>query len=192
MELLNPLLDAYEEPVVLAGPIGEAVGKEHALVAESGAAAEVLAGPPAPLADGPMPKRRRRRTGLETVVTLEYGNIYYFPSNGNFEARCQKHQGRCTLTRRAGLGNSAGSSTDVPGHGGRPLGLLAAWLSIAEFTDDKAAHKHRGMIQRLAGAEQRSIRAEARRLLEQVPGSEDLFAAEAPSATGEAEPEVVA
>ena len=144
--LLDPLLEAYD--LALAPPDPEA-----SAFLDDAPRVEVDAGvPPPPLPppldppayEGrapPVANRRRRRGGDELHLVLPTGEITYFPSNGNFEARCFAHADeRCTLTRKGGF--AAASSRG--GQPLRPLGLLAAWLDLSTVAFEKSEHKDLG------------------------------------------------
>ena len=188
-EMLRPLLEAYDEgDVELAHPDEDAhVGEPEApLVAAM--EEHPAPPPPPPVAAPPSPAAssvvsgKRRRLGLELSVAYGGGMLMYYPSNGNYEARCLVHSGqRCTLTRRAGLHQALPSSGVAPGRG-RPLGFLAAWLDQATLSGSKGEHKAPELLKRLASPEQREYRYVHRLGLAAQEGTNTPFEQEAPSA----------
>ena len=107
------------------------------------------------------------RIGAIATVGLEGGDIRYY-RKGDFTATCRFHPG-CILTR-----------TSMPGRRpaqGRPLGLLAAWLSLRP--ESKAEHFNR------ANWPDAARRQAARVELSHVFGSAELFACERPRRDGE-------
>ena len=194
--LLDPLLLRYDEDFELPREDEEVVPEGGVIVAApttpppSGEPLGPPPLPPPPLAPFPA-GARRARVREEIVVRCDGGTITYYPSNGNFEARCCPHFAeRCTLTRKGG--GVAASSTSAPVH--RPLGFLAAWLALSGVCEDKADHKRADYVRRLRGAEEREYRYECRQKLATQLGADLLFERETPTtATGvEAEPAAVA
>ena len=121
------------------------------------------------------------------------GDIVYYPSNGNFEARCHRHKAeRCTLTKVAGASGAASSSARAPALK-RPLGFLAAWLESSCGVDDKASHKTKAFLDHLGSAAQRDFRQRCRAEIVATPGGEALLDEE-PNEEGQGvdfEPEIV-
>lgn len=197
-DMLHPLLDAYQEDLNLADPEPETVAQTDGQ-ADVRAAADVVEPetaprpPPPPQPEVARGKRKRTKAGLQTSVTMANGTIVYFPSNGNFEARCAVHASeRCTLTRKGCDEAGASSSSTVPA-GQRPLGFLAAWLVVADSRADKKEHKDRTFLASLGGQEERRFRYECRTELGRQEGSDELLSHEAPTAAValELEPERV-
>ena len=195
--LLHPLLDAYEEPLILPAPDAPPSGEDSG--GEEVRQRDFPTGHPpppvpvaAPRADEQPPRKRQARASLHSSVAMANGVIMYYRSNGNFEARCSLHADeRCTLTRRS-FSMAASSSASAPRFC-RPLGLLAAWLEMGAACENKASHKARATLARLAGAEQRAFRHECREALSQTPGADELLAEEtaSPGEGLQADPEVV-
>ena len=90
------------------------------------------------------------------------GGRLCFYQNGNFQAECDSHGTRCTLTRK---GRDA-KAVDK----GRPLGLLMQWLGVGPLTDD-ASHPTDPDFVRPSFERRKLYREE----LLALPGSEDLF-----------------
>ena len=193
--LLDPLLDAYDMAMV-APDADVDVFPGHPASPDSTLREPAPPTPPLPppLPDvgraAPMPNRRRRRGGDEINVVLPNGEITYFNSNGNFEARCFAHADeRCTLTRKGGY---AAASSRVR-QALRPLGLLAAWLDYSTISEDKQQHRDPASLRRLASAEERNYRYECRLALQELFGADALFdrEGEAAGAVLDEEPETV-
>eukprot|EP00971_Amphidinium_carterae_P224126 4447366-Amphidinium_carterae.1 len=131
-------------------------------------------------------KRSGVRGALQAAlaeVRLPSGRIAYHETKESFEAVCSRHPG-CTLSRtckpRRGQ-NSAGFPK-----GGRPLGLLAAWLACD--CDSKATHRARAQLESLT----HDLRAAARYGLSEVDGGLALLSLEREQADGEtSEPELL-
>ena len=183
--LLDPLLDLYEEPLVFAEvPEGivEAETADGAIPLEAPAPAVEPPPLPPPLAgpDQQGPKRRRRGPQAPAEVTLATGRICFF-ANGNFEAQCFMHlDERCTLGKRGGR-DRGGSSSDIGEH--RPLGFLAAWLSMNHF-DTKADHKNKEFLKELMSPARKDFRKAHRTMLATHEGAAALFAEEAAPVAG--------
>lgn len=193
--LLDPLLDMYEAPPEAPVFASEATTGGEASSSrppETHSTTSVAASDPAPPAQprAAAQRRRRRAPSLECTIMVDGGSITYYESNDNFEARCHAHfESRCTLTRAA----AANRSTLATGaRGGRPLGFLAAWLSVGHACADKKAHKERASVARIGAATGHDIRKACRRSLADVIGADILLQHErAPAAGEEEEPLVV-
>ena len=124
------------------------------------------------------------------VLAVEFDTISLLETNQSSAARCRLHEDeRCTLTRAA---HRAAGSTAPAQRGGRPLGLLAAWLSVASMFPDKESHRDPKILRELSGREGLDTREAARVALRGVAGSETLFAKEKPAGPSEGdEPGVV-
>ena len=195
LDLLVPLLDAYDDaPDFVCGDPTDVPSEEPPLPAPPvdpplPVPASAKACPPPPTPDVPRTRARKHDKG-EVMFVLETGTIHYHRSNGNFEARCLKHEGeRCTLTR-AGP-RDAGSSADTPATR-RPVGLLAAWLACGPLAHDKEAHKNKEDLARLAGPDGFEFRRDERERVKTLPGAEEVLRRESgqPAGSGE-EPDVV-
>ena len=197
LELLNPLLDAYEEDLGLLHPSTSAAPP----TASGDTAPPPLPPPLAPPPPDPLPppsvaqssqagKRRRAASGVVSAA-LPGGCVTFYSSNGDFQATCYKHvDERCTLTMKSQL--SGGSSSDS---GKRHcLGLLALWLEHGAFVDDKSVHKDKDFLKLLAAEDMRVVRYECRTALAAVPGGDELLRIEGgdPAKGLESEPRVVA
>ena len=126
------------------------------------------------------------------VANVPGGTSVFFPSNGNFEARCAAHEGeRCKLTKRSHRLGMLGPSVGGPY---RPLGFLCAWLQLSVVSIDKADHKGPPKLNRLAGPEEREYSSERRQHMVALPEVAPLLGQETPTeAVGlDAEPESVA
>ena len=208
--LLDPLLEAYDEPLqfpvvgdpvepsgsatpVLGGTAMPALGGNATPVHRGTAtpvAAPIAPAPPEPAAEPP--RKKTRGPVHEHVLQLEAGTITYYASNNTFEARCRKHFAeRCTLTRKAYNPELAASSRDAAVTG-RPLALLACWLEVQCQCEDKEEHKDEGNISRLAGPECHADRQAVRRELAAIDGAAFFFSKEAPMGDDPlAEPHIV-
>ena len=103
------------------------------------------------------------------------GTITWYATKNDFEAVCN-HEGhragrRCVMTRTA-----VGRETALGVRGGRPLGLMAAWLARASGpqVSTRAAHWNAAMLASLTSAEGFSERLIARLDLMSTPGGRDL------------------
>ena len=185
---MHPLMDAYEELLRDPEPGPGAAGEPDI---GGGAAAPEYPPPlpppadPAPLlarAENPIAAKRQR--GADVVVAvLDHGTVTYYVSHKTFEANCFAHaEERCTVGRKVQAAGSASSSSDVvPVR--RPLGLLCAWLQVANCCeeDTKADRKKADRIKTLCSREQRGFRADCRAALQAVPGGRELLALEGPA-----------
>ena len=119
---------------------------------------------------------------------MRHGTLGYYMSKNCFQATCSVHADEnFTLTRT----RSAASSSASRGEAGRPVGLLAAWLSIAEAFEDKDAHKR--AVAEFARAESQVFRGEAWADVATLEGGLDVLTAEdTPGAPSLAGPPVVA
>ena len=127
--LLHPLLMAYDAELELPRLV-EDVGVADSSSLSVPDASVVVAEPPPPLpppVDAPPEtptQRQRARRGGELSVPFAGGVIIYYPSNGNFEARCTPHIcERCTLTKKSV--RAASSSSSAP-PANRPLVLFGS------------------------------------------------------------------
>ena len=163
--LLDPLMDAFEAPFDFS--VFDEDEPPLPAPATPPLPPSVPVGPP-PVVDPPPPpsphempaRKRARRDAPSMVLAVEFGTITFFESNQNFEARCRLHEDeRCTLTRAA---HRAAGSTAPAQRGGRPLGLLAAWLSVASMFPDKESHRDPKILRELSGGEGLETRGAAR------------------------------
>lgn len=179
----HPLQDADEGPEGVATHVVDGQGDE--------ASHEPVPDPPRETAAATTTKRRRAsQHNPDEAIIFASGMITFFSSNGNFQATCTVHgDQRCTLTRKG----SAAQKQTRRGVGGRPLGLLAAWLSMGETAASKEEHIAPSSITGLAGADVAAYRRQMRAELADIPGSEILFAQERPKDDDEtSEPDRVA
>ena len=145
LALLDPILDAYEEPIRIADPTASpapatptAAGSEAEPRPDTSAAAPDP--PPLPPPAARPPARKRQRTGVMDTVESDMGSIVYFYSNGNFEARCRAHADeRCTLSHMGKREGEAASSSGPTVC--RPLGWMSAWLGAVVGLANKEQHK---------------------------------------------------
>lgn len=119
---------------------GEAEGVAQAAAADEarqaaapGAVPGAPVAPPAPVPPPPMQGAGRRRRGQATTeLVVDGGAIQFYQKDNRFTATCwNEFHGSCVLTRY----NTRGS-----GMQGRPLALMAAWLSRAPMYDTKEEH----------------------------------------------------
>lgn len=117
-ELVEPL----PEPVGQVRPNG--AGERPADEGEALGAELGVPPPPQPVELGAAGMRRNKG---EATVVFRWGKITFYASKGVFEATCRNPEhGKCVLTR-----THKGKPPSAPGRfpkGGRPLGLLAAWM----------------------------------------------------------------
>ena len=85
-----------------------------------------------------------------------------FYRNGNFQAECTVHEGRCALTRKGRDAKRADK--------GRPLGLLMSWLAAAPIVDTREEHFEADVV-----APDYERRRFFREELAAVEGSQALF-----------------
>lgn len=134
----------------------------------------------------PPPAENLVRVGGAATVLFPSGRITFWPAGGKFEAICRNPaHGKCVLTRthRAKQGLTPSGFPK----GGRPLGLLAAWLLKADHTDSKEAHWSTDVL-----GSSFAEREAGRRFVETAPGGDMLLGLERPRAEGEpAEPETL-
>ena len=111
-------------------------------------------------------------------MTADHGAIYY-ASSRMFEAHCRCHDlERCTMTKKAGPGGAASISARAAAPAA-VLGMLGAWLSLAEACGNKEGHKERDFLKRLAAEDEQGYRAAARLQIAEVPGGLELLQIEA-------------
>lgn len=114
----EPPMEEFEQPA--PAPVAEAAAEAPP---EPAAAGQIVEAPPPPQPAGAAAGPRR---AAETFVAMRWGKIASYTSKGSFELVCRNPaHGKCVLAR------SAKARGAVPGRiprGGRPLGLLAAWL----------------------------------------------------------------
>ena len=176
VELLNPLLDAYDQPVRIpfAAAAVRADPMEPPRVPEGnddGAAApdgEQRAARDAPAARVPYRER------YDNTVFLDSGLITYYESNNAFEARCFLHRRRCKMSRVA-FQPGVDYSRRRDRKKGRPLGFLAAWLGVGPGCGSKDVHCSHANVRHIAGPHGFALRREARAALAALPGAEVLF-----------------
>lgn len=156
-ELSEPLLD-HRGPVVQEdAQARSAAGESDDMVAPN-APANASSGsgdpppPPAPCAGG-----ARSRTGAAVTLQVPGGSISFYPSKNAFEAVCEhRGHGRCVLTRTRNPKRNTGA---LGAAGGRPVGLMAAWLGCGEGLPTKDAHWKQEALERPL-AERASVRAQ--------------------------------
>eukprot|EP00971_Amphidinium_carterae_P036783 723281-Amphidinium_carterae.1 len=112
------------------------------------------------------------------VVHFPHGRISYYDSKSSFEAICTRHA-NCKLLRTAKAKKRRIASDEHP-VGGRPLGLLAAWLLDAE-PGSKETHRDTTKLLSYKTATRQAARAE----LSSKAGGAELLALERPTLTGE-------
>lgn len=190
LALLDPLLDTYEQPLQVP-LLGNADIREDepSVPVPAGSPADssqAIADPPPPPEGPPAPKRARRQPGrADCTLVMEWGSIVYYSSNGNFEAICAMHwDERCTLTKGS---SASASSSGRSAQAGRPLGYLAAWLAMGPAFGDKASHRDRSVLARLAGPDGHAERKDQRAGLMANPEAADLLARERAVRASEAE-----
>eukprot|EP00971_Amphidinium_carterae_P144133 2856253-Amphidinium_carterae.1 len=107
------------------------------------------------------------------------GVIRYYASKDAFECRCSKHRG-CVLTRTAKSKRKAGNTSAASG--GRPLGMMVAWLKLQETCTNKDAHWNRETWKTTFTYEHRVA---CREELQTLVGSAELLACERPAGPAE-------
>ena len=170
--MLAEAVVAYEEVVVppadLAMPDPLAAPARAVVVGEasSSSGAAVVAPPPLPPSLDAPPAVKRQRQVAENTMVFGSGMITYYSSNRKFQATCLEHFLRCTLTKK-GWGPKGKAK---PGQRqGRPLGLLAHWLTNPQGAGDKAARVDKKIVADLAGPGGKAARQAARELLKTAP-----------------------
>ena len=192
---LSPVLTHTEaresEPVQPNAPFEENVGLASAVAAappddaqpereqipnQAVHAGEVLA-PKAPPA---RPAHRQGGVRMAAVATasLESGQISFYPNKQCFQATCGVHPA-CVLTRTCNGRTSRGAVI-----GGRPLGFMTGWLSIAHECGSKEEHWQR---ERWTRDLTQHVRAEARHALLRSRGGPELAVFEREQEAGEPE-----
>jgi len=195
LELLAPLMDAYDAasacPVEGANSAASGIGGAEI---QQESEADPQNPPPDPPGIRAAPERkhargRRARAG-EVAIVVQGGIISYYASNGNFEARCLVHDDeRCTMTRR-GMNAAKRYRGKV---GGKPLGMLTAWLACGAMCENKEQHHNKGTANRLSGPEELEFRKMCRRSLADIDGGLALLEHERANDEGEeSEPEKIA
>lgn len=96
--------------------------------------------PPPPAPPLPHPDRDGGRRGRgEAMVVFPHGKISFYASKNVMEATCRvPSHGKCVLTRTVRC--RQGTEEHLVPKGGRPLGMLAAWLLKAGAAETKEAH----------------------------------------------------
>lgn len=113
-------------------------------------------------------------------IWLPTGKITWYKKYNRFEATCKRpSHGRCVLTR-------SGNMSMLPGCGGRPLGLMAAWMN-ASATDAPDKVSHLAFAVELEHEAQFGRRMAERERLKTTASATNLFAREAPRRPGEQE-----
>eukprot|EP00930_Biecheleria_cincta_P095370 TRINITY_DN87333_c0_g1_i1.p1 TRINITY_DN87333_c0_g1~~TRINITY_DN87333_c0_g1_i1.p1 ORF type:complete len:1612 (-),score=257.34 TRINITY_DN87333_c0_g1_i1:89-4207(-) len=195
--LLEDMIAAYEDPASAPVPNFEnESAKESAAPAVDHEASDPARRGPRRQSQQVRTKRAPRAPKADIICAVPGGYIIYYESNGNFQATCEEHgDERCTLTRRGGKStgqNSSGASSSAGAAPGRPLGLLLAWLSVADAHADKENHCDVEHVKLLASEEGQSFRQELRDAFRADPGAADLLACERPPLhPGEDEPRIV-
>lgn len=180
--------ERVDAPPVMAGSSGDAVPQSAAaqLVADPGRPA----GPPPPAAPG-MESQPARIGGLRALgmhsVHFEGGSVTYYAASAHSKARFQAtcgnpSHGKCRLTRSA----EAHAKEGVRQAHGRPLGMLAAWLALANIAGFESKADHEVAVAFLDF----DTRMAARMDLARQPNGPELLATERPCREGESdEPE---
>ena len=195
LELLAPLMDAYDAASAchVEGANSAASGIGGAEIQQE-SEADTQNPPPDPPGIRAAPERkhargRRARAG-EVAIVVQGGIISYYASNGNFEAKCLVHDDeRCTMTRR-GMNAAKRYRGKV---GGKPLGMLTAWLACGAMCENKEQHHNKETANRLSGPEELEFRKVCRRSLADIDGGLALLEHERANDEGEeSEPEKIA
>lgn len=114
-----------EAPIALLQPAQAPVEEEPTPIADA-SSAQAHDAAPVPPPVPPPPEVPRVRGNAAVLVTFPWGRIAYYESKRSFEAVCRNPaHGKCVLTRSS---RGRGGGPGVPPRGGRPLGLMAAWL----------------------------------------------------------------
>eukprot|EP00971_Amphidinium_carterae_P145701 2887552-Amphidinium_carterae.3 len=118
----------------------------------------------------------RVATGMaEAEVRLSNGRLAYHSSKQSFEASCKVHS-HCVLTRSRHGRNVRGCAGK---QGGRPIGFLAHWLSMANNFDTAAEHKDKAKMalythaERVAARQKVADSPQGQVLLEQERGKQN-------------------
>ena len=173
--------------------------KAAAQPSSSGAAGSSDWPPPPPVpsaAAATMGRRARASAGASrsafsateaclAVVRLRFGKISVYRKQNRFEAVCNQHDGKCVLTRSGKEHKGVGREGQ-----GRPVGLMAAWLDMADCFDTAAEHMN-PMVPVCVAREDRQAARERVKVLE---GGVALLGQERPKDTSrgeESEPDFV-
>ena len=180
LALVDDALRSYEEGVpdtivpISCDTIGVGLAAEDAASVGDGAVGAVEEGPPLPPPPLQLPpagpQRKRKTRGDALAVVVDGGLIQFFASNGNFQATCATHGGRCTLTRK-GIGASSSSRSVA----GRPLAMLVAWLAMGTACVDKEEHRDPESVGRLSGPDEHAWRLEVRQTLRALPEFDEML-----------------
>ena len=96
----------------------------------------------------PVPKHRGPDMGLRvpamSSIVLAHGKVTFDSARNSFEASCREHP-QCVLTRTS---KSKGRRGGVV-RGGRPVGFLCGWLSLATQCSNKAEHMNKELWKQL-------------------------------------------
>eukprot|EP00971_Amphidinium_carterae_P349599 6491100-Amphidinium_carterae.3 len=118
-------------------------------------------------------------------IVLPHGRIAYHVSKNSFEAVCTRHK-NCNLSRIASARKRGTSARGFP-LGGRPLGLLTAWLNDTDAAT-KEDHKSNARLRSYGSAARCAARAQVRAAV----GGADLLSFERAKLSGEeSEPEAL-
>ena len=155
---------------VVAALAVEPVAPEQAVADE--------AAPKAPPPPEPPVRVASVRMAAAATVTLESGQISFYPLKQCFQATCSKHPS-CVLTRTCNGRTSRGATT-----GGRPIGFMASWLGLAPQCATKQEHWQR---ERWSEALNQDVRLAARQTVLRATGGVELANFERERVDGEPE-----
>jgi hypothetical protein len=158
---------AEQEAAPYEDPCDAADALMRDLEPEPAAASSVAEPPPPPRPIG----ARRARASAE--VALEGGVMNFYLHDGRFTATCENpFHGQCVLTRHIGTRSHCK---------GRPVGLMAAWLSAGPMCESKK--EHWDLLQDLS--DDRAWRSSARDRVLAAPGGRQMAQFEAGNASGD-------
>lgn len=134
--------------------------------------------PPPPAAEA---ARLRQRGHGQAIVVFPFGRISYYASKHAFEAVCMiPEHGKCVLTRTSRA--RSGTEDHAIPKGGRPVGLLAAWLRRADQCHTKDEHWTPELLRSL-----HADRLAGREFVRAAQTGEELLSLERPRKEGEPE-----
>ena len=137
--------------------------------------------PPPPAAVAPEAIARGPMGRAAATVVLPNGRISFYADRGRFEAVCKcknPSHGKCVATRNNRGRPDRGAGPDAPPIGGRPLGMLSAWLALD--CPSKESHFLPGSF--VFSPEERLAH---RRALALLPGGPELLSHERDKVGGE-------
>eukprot|EP00959_Pyramimonas_sp_CCMP1952_P373358 7818968-Pyramimonas_sp.AAC.1 len=88
----------------------------------------------------PEPHPKAAAVPADATIRVAGGAIKFYSKYNNFEAICSNPGHGCCVMRRTPLAKTLHGPDGLP-RGGRPIGFLVAWLSLAMSTGSREEHK---------------------------------------------------